>query len=69
MTQGERITSLETEVRLLKETYRKDMDEVKASLKELTSLKSKGQGAFWLATAIFGTSFAAFLTYITSWIK
>lgn len=69
MTQGERIASLETEVRLLKQAYEKDMKDVKESLETLLSLRNKGQGVFWLATTLFGTSFAVFLSYVVSWFK
>lgn len=69
MTQGERIASLETEVRLLKVAYEKDMKDVKESLETLLSLRNKGQGVFWLATTLFGTSFAVFLSYVVSWFK
>jgi hypothetical protein len=65
MTQGERITALETEVRYLKDELRT----MNGKLDDLLSLKAKGQGAFWLATTIFGTSFAVFISYVVSYFK
>jgi hypothetical protein len=65
MTQGERITALETEVTSLKNVVK----EMNSKLDELLVLKAQGQGAFWLATTIFGTSVALFISYVVSWFK
>lgn len=69
MTNAERLIALEVEFRLHREATEESLDEMKAQLNTLLSLKSKGQGAFWLATTIFGTSFAVFLSYVVSWFK
>lgn len=76
MTNAERLTAIEVEFRLHREQTEKDMKELKTqnetmqkSIESLLSLKSKGQGAFWLATTLFGTSFALFITYVVSWFK
>ena len=65
MTQAERITALETKVAHLTSV----VEAQNKKLDDLLSLKAKGQGAFWLATTLFGTSFAVFITYLMSWMK
>jgi hypothetical protein len=65
MTQAERITALETQVANLTKT----VEAQNQKLDDLLALKAKGQGAFWLATTLFGTSFAVAISYLMSWIK
>ena len=62
---AERIAALETEVTNLKEEVR----EMNRKLDNLLALKNKGAGAFWLGGILFGTSLAAFLTYVLSWFR
>lgn len=69
MTNAERLAALEAEFKLHREQTEKDMNELKSDMKSLLSLKSKGQGVFWLATTLFGTSFALFISYVVSWFK
>lgn len=38
-------------------------------LDELLALRSKGMGAFWLGSLLFGTSIIGFLTAMISWMK
>ncbi len=38
-------------------------------LESLLQLKSKGMGAFWLASLIFGTSVVSLVAVMVSWIK
>ena len=35
-------------------TMKEDIAEIKTAVKELTELRTKGMGAFWLASALFG---------------
>lgn len=72
MTQGERITALEVENRQLRvevQSLRDEIKSVNSKLDELLAFKAKGQGAFWLATTLFGTSFAVFISLVVSWFK
>ncbi len=76
MTNAERLVALETEFRLFRETTEqreKERDEkleaMSKNIQELLALKAKGQGMFLLATAIFGTSLAAFVSYLASYFK
>lgn len=62
-TQAERITALETEMSYVKDELR----EINAKLDDLLALKYKGAGAFWLATSLFGISFAGLITMVLSW--
>lgn len=61
----ERTAVLEAEVKFLKNTIN-GMD---TKLDELLSLRSKGMGAFWLASGLLGTGIVgAFSTFIM-WIR
>ncbi len=59
MTQGERITALETELAYVKQELRA----ANAKLDDLLALKYKGAGVFWLMTILFGAGFTAIITY------
>lgn len=61
----ERVAVLETEVKYLKDTINK-MD---GKLDELLQLRSKGVGAFWLASALLGTSIIGLLGTVFDWFK
>lgn len=65
VTQGERITALETEVGYL----RTDLADISTKLDSLISLRDKGAGAFWLGTTLFGTSLIGLAAVIASWFK
>lgn len=65
MTEGERIAVLETEVRVLKEGQTEIIDK----LNDLLSLKQKGLGAFWLASALVGMILMMMGNVIAGWFK
>lgn len=74
MTQSEkeRIAILETVVEHMRgelQDVRSDLQGMSGKLDELLTLKARGQGAFWLATALFGTSIAAAISYIIGYFK
>ncbi len=60
-----KIATLETKVSAL-ETELKAMD---AKLDQLLHLQSKGQGAFWIASALFGTGLIGFGSLILNWFR
>ena len=80
---GERMASVETEVKYLKQTIDDHIKTTKESddlltakheimdkkLDSLLTLKSKGAGAFWLASAILGTGIIGFLSHIGDWLR
>jgi hypothetical protein len=47
-------------------TLKADVAEIKAAVKELTELRTKGMGAFWLASALFGVGVYLFLNWFRS---
>lgn len=53
---------LQAEMKVLKE----DVAEIKAAVKELTELRTKGMGAFWLASALFGVGVYLFVSWFRS---
>jgi hypothetical protein len=73
---NERIASLETKVELHKKSIDEDYHNLKRSIEEanvkldsLLELKHKGAGAFWLASAIFGTGIVSLFYTLLSWVK
>jgi hypothetical protein len=62
-TEPERIASLETEVRLLKET----VQELTRCVNDLIGLRNKGAGAFWLATSLAGAGAISIFIQILHW--
>ena len=71
-TQAERITALEIQLsHMLEESHRTNikLDHTNDKLDELLSLKSKGIGAFWLASALTGTGIVGFGLQILDWLK
>jgi hypothetical protein len=62
-SESERITALETELRFLKES----VQELTKSVKELTALRNKGAGAFWLATSLAGAGAISIFLQIVHW--
>jgi hypothetical protein len=64
-TQGERIAAMEVRLKILEQK----VDSMDAKLDELLALKYKGQGVFWLASAIFGTSIVGTIVLLTSWLR
>lgn len=62
---AERIATLELKVELMAETN----EEIKNKLDELLTLKSKGMGAMWLASAILGTGILGIGVFVFNWIK
>lgn len=63
--QAERIAVLELEVDLLKEKLR-TMD---SKLDELLVLRHKGMGAFWLASALFGTGIIGAVVAMYNYVR
>lgn len=64
-TNNERLAVLETRVASLEQTT----ERIEQKLDELISLKHKGQGAFWLATALVGAGFAVALSALAAWFR
>jgi hypothetical protein len=64
-TQGERIAAVEVRIKSLEDK----VESMDAKLDELLTLKYKGQGAFWLATGLFGTGIAAFFLQVLAWFR
>lgn len=60
-----KIAVLETKVQAL-ELELKTMD---SKLDQLLHLQSKGQGAFWIASALFGTGLLGLGTLILNWFR
>lgn len=65
LRQAERVTKLETEVFMLRTTVL-DMDK---KIDELIILKSKGLGAFWLASSLVGTGIIGFIGMCLDYIR
>lgn len=53
---------LQAEMKVMKD----DLAEIKAAVKELTELRTKGMGAFWLATSLFGVAVYLFINWFRS---
>ena len=53
---------IQAEMKVLKE----DVAEIKSAVKELTELRTKGMGAFWLASALFGVGVYLFVSWFRS---
>ncbi len=62
---NERLAVLETEVRQLTKLVN-EMDE---KLDQLVELRAQGVGAFWVASAIFGTGIVGSVMAAWNWIK
>ncbi len=45
------------------------LESIDNKLDELLQLRSKGMGAFWLASILVGTSFVGFVTMMFSWMR
>lgn len=45
------------------------LTDIDKKLDELLDFKSKGQGAFWLGSAVFGTGLIAILMPFIHWLK
>jgi hypothetical protein len=65
MTQGERITAVEVRLSALE----RKVESMDSKLDQLLELKLKGQGIFWLASALFGTSIIGGITVMLSWFR
>lgn len=64
-TQVERLAAVEVRVASLEEK----VDRIEDKVDQLLALKYKGQGAFWLASGLFGTGIAAFFLQVLSWFR
>jgi hypothetical protein len=65
MAQGERIMALEVRV----EDVLRNQQEITDKLDDLLAMRHKGLGAFWLASALFGTGIVGFAIQFLSWIR
>lgn len=65
MTQVERIAALEVQVAYV----RAEQAEISKKLDDLLAMRDKGIGAFWLASALFGTSVLGVVAIFVSWLK
>lgn len=64
-TDLERIATLETKVA----TMEKALGAIDGKLDQLLDLRSKGMGAFWLASVIFGSGIVGTIAYFINWVK
>ena len=62
---GERITAVEVKV----EDLVKKVETMDHKLDQLLELKSKGMGAFWLASLILGTGIMGMFASFITWFK
>lgn len=62
---AQRIAVLELKVQQVTDTN----EEIKLKLDELLLLKSKGMGAFWLASTLLGTGIVGILIAFTNWFR
>lgn len=62
---AERIAVLELKVQQLSV----DVQSMEGKLDELLLLRSKGMGAFWLASSLLGTGIMGALYYVVQWMK
>jgi len=65
MTQAERITALEVQVKHLVD----ELHQTNKNLNDLLALRNKGAGVFWIVTTIFGASLVSGLHALTLWLK
>lgn len=65
LTQIERLAVLEVKV----EQMISDQQAINKKLDELLVLRNKGLGAFWLASALFGTGIIGSLVSFIIWLK
>lgn len=45
------------------------LEKINVKLDELLTLRSKGIGAFWLASALLGTGIIGFIVLMIDWVK
>ena len=62
---AERIVILEHKVKTLEDT----ISAMDAKLDSLLHLQAKGQGAFWVASALFGTGLLGLGTLVLNWFR
>lgn len=62
---AQRIAVLELEVRSTKDA----LSDVNKKLDELLQLRSKGVGAFWLASTLLGTGLVGAVTVFINWAR
>jgi len=62
---AQRIAVLELEVKNLNT----ELSDVNKKLDELLQLRSKGVGAFWLASSLLGTGIVGALIMVFNWFK
>ena len=63
--QGERIMAVEVRV----EQLERKVDQINNKLDDLLALRYKGQGAFWLASALFGTGIIGLLSLVINYLR
>lgn len=64
-TQGERIATLEEKEKVIEQR----LTDIDKKLDDIISLKNKGLGAFWLASALIGTGITTFVTNLIDWFR
>ena len=62
---AERLAVLEHRV----EEGNADIKELKVAVQELLQLRSKGTGAFWLASSLLGTGIVGAFVALVDWVK
>jgi hypothetical protein len=60
-----KIAALETKVAHMEAL----LTDINGKMDELLDFKSKGQGAFWLGSAVFGTGLLAVLMPLVNWFR
>lgn len=71
-TQGERIAAVEVEVTHLRnEVYdlRSELKTTNEKIDKLLALQNKGMGAFWIASALFGSGLVGAAVSAFNWFK
>lgn len=71
MTDAERITSLEVQVKYMSESQSKLLSEqhdTNEKLDDLLALRNKGAGAFWLATTLAGIGAVGIFMQFMEWL-
>lgn len=64
-TEGERLAVLE-----YKDSLREaQLNSIETKLDSLLELRSKGMGAFWLASALLGTGLLGIIYAVANWMK
>ncbi len=63
--QSNKVAVLEHKVKLITD----ELVKFEAKLDQILDLRAKGQGAFWVASALFGTGIVAILIPLINWLR